>query len=87
MSRRGWLIAALAAGLAVGAQAADKAADRAPAGTAKKIRMGEPMSTGMMKPGMMKGEVRGAAEKKTRAMQPLMEQEEKSMPAPAAARP
>jgi hypothetical protein len=41
--------------------------------------MDEPMSTGMMKKGMMKGDVKAAADQKSRKMQPLMEQEEKAM--------
>lgn len=49
-------------------------------GNAKRMRMHEPMATGMTKPGMKKGDVRSAAEKKAREMQPMMEQEEKSMP-------
>lgn len=40
----------------------------------------QPMSTGMMKPGMKKGDVGKAAEQKTRKLEPMMEQEEKSMP-------
>lgn len=45
-----------------------------------KMRMTEPMETGMMKQGMKKDDVRKAARKKAREMQPMMEQEERSMP-------
>lgn len=44
------------------------------------MKMDEPMTTGMMKKGMMKGDVKSAADRKAKVMQPLMEQEEKSMP-------
>lgn len=42
--------------------------------------MHEPMTTGMMKNGMMKGDVKNVADKKVKEMQPMMDQEEKSMP-------
>lgn len=45
----------------------------------KKMKMDEPMTSGMMKKGMMKGDVKNAADKKDKEMQPMMEQEEKSM--------
>lgn len=44
------------------------------------LRMNEPMPTGMAKEGMKKGDVKSLADKKTKAMQPMMEQEEKAMP-------
>ncbi|WP_040395804.1 hypothetical protein [Aromatoleum toluclasticum] len=61
------------------------AADLSPAASVhelkKKMKMDEPMETGMMKKGMMKGDVKKAADQKDRALQPMMEQEEKTMPA------
>jgi hypothetical protein len=77
MSRHPALAAAaafLAVCLAGGGQAADSPRQR------KKMNMDQPMSTGMMKPGMTKGEVRKAAEEKARKLEPLMEREEKAMP-------
>lgn len=47
----------------------------------EKMKVNEPMETGMMKEGMTKGDVRKAAEKKDRELQPMMEQEERKMPA------
>lgn len=47
----------------------------------KKMKMDEPMETGMMKEGMTKGDVKKAAERKKRELQPMMEQEERKMPA------
>jgi hypothetical protein len=47
----------------------------------KKMKMDEPMETGMMKKGMTKGDVKKAAEEKARELQPMMEQEQKTMPA------
>ena len=75
------LITAIVAG---GLRHAAHAADPSPAPPLsehpKKIKMNEPMRTGMMKKGMMKGDVKRAAEKKATAMQPTMEQEQASMP-------
>lgn len=71
----------LAACAALAAAADDKqpsAAAKVPA--EKSIRMDEPMTTEMMKPGMMKSDVKNVAEKKDKAMKPMMEMEEKSMP-------
>lgn len=70
---------------AVGVHADDKsAADKATVDHVdkhkKKMRMDEPMTTGMMKKGMMKGDVKSAADKKAKDMKPTVEQEEKSMP-------
>jgi len=45
------------------------------------MRPDEPMTTGMMRKGSMKGDVRKAARSKEATMAPRMEQEEKSMPA------
>lgn len=47
----------------------------------KKMKTDEPMETGMMKKGMTKGDVKKAADEKARELQPMMEQEEKTMPA------
>jgi len=71
------LAAVIAACLALGAHAADKS----PVASAhkKKMKMDEPMTTGMMKKGMMKGDVKSTADKKAKEMQPMMEQEERSM--------
>ena len=46
----------------------------------EKMKADQPMNTGMMKPGMKKGDVRKAAERKARKLEPMMEQEQKSMP-------
>lgn len=80
------LAAALVAGSAFGVGAADRAAPAAPPGPEQKMKMDEPMATGMMKQGMRKGDVKRAADRKAKAMQPMMEQEEKAMP-PAKAQP
>ena len=42
---------------------------------AKPMKMDEPMPTKMAKPGMRKGDVKKAAEKKQRDMAPMMEKE------------
>lgn len=77
------LLASLAAGSAVAAANADQAAGGKPP-PRKAIRMNDPMTTGMMKPGMIKGEVKRAAERKAKDMQPAVAREEQSMPqAPA----
>lgn len=57
-----------------------------PAAPVPKMQMDAPMQGGMMKEGMKKGDVKRAAARKGRAMKPVMEREEKSMP-PAAGRP
>lgn len=46
----------------------------------KKMKMNEPMTSGMAKAGMMKGDVKSAGEKKAKEMHPMMEQEQKAMP-------
>ena len=74
------LAAVIAACVALGAHAADKSPDANAHKHKKKMRMDEPMTTGMMKKGMVKGDVESAAAKKAKEMQPMMEQEEKSMP-------
>ena len=71
------LAAIIAACLALGAHAANKPpltnADK------KKMKMNEPMTTGMMKKGMMKGDVKSAADKKSKEIKPMIKQEEESM--------
>jgi hypothetical protein len=42
-------------------------------------KMEEPMAGKMKKPGMKQGDVKKQAEKKRRAMKPMLEQEEKEM--------
>ena len=42
--------------------------------------MDEPMTTKMMREGMMKGDVEREADKKSEKMQPMIEHEQKSMP-------
>lgn len=75
------LFAAIAAtGLTHAAFADDKASGVNEDSHAEKIRMTDSMTTGMMKKGMMKGDVKTEALKKDKAMQPMTEQEEKSMP-------
>lgn len=44
------------------------------------MKSDEPMTTGMMKPGMKKGDVRKSAGANEDKMKPMMEQEEKAMP-------
>ena len=43
-------------------------------------KMEEPMAGKMKKPGMKQGDVKKQAEKKRRAMKPMLEREEKEMP-------
>lgn len=78
--RMGLVLACLAVGTAVAAADADKAGAGGKQQARKPMRMNEPMSTGMMKPGMKKGEVKRGAERKAREMQPAMEREQESMP-------
>jgi hypothetical protein len=44
----------------------------------KKIKMAEPMAGGMKKPGMMKGDMKSAADQKDRKMDEMMKKEEKA---------
>ena len=44
----------------------------------KKIKMAEPMAGGMKKPGMMKGDMKSAADQKDRQMDEMMKKEEKA---------
>jgi hypothetical protein len=69
--------------LACTAWAAYAAEPKAPA------KMEEPMAGKMKKPGMKQGDVKKQAEKKRRAMKPMLEKEEKEMrdqPSPAGAK-
>lgn len=43
-------------------------------------KMDEPMAGNMKRPGMKQGDVKKQAEKKSRAMKPKLEKEEKEMP-------
>ena len=73
------LPAIIAACLLPGAHAADTPqAINAP--KHKKMKMEAPMNTEMKRKGMMESDVKDAAEKKAKKMQPMIEQEEKSMP-------
>ena len=72
--------AVIAVCLNLTAHAAGQSAPSPAQDQSKKMKMNEPMSTGMMKKGMTKGDVKRAAERKARALQPAMEQEQKSMP-------
>jgi hypothetical protein len=45
-------------------------------------KMEEPMAGNMKRPGMKQGDVKKQAEKKRRAMKPMLEKEEKEMPRP-----
>lgn len=77
----GLLLAAMLVGLAAnGSQAADSAAGSGTRSPQEKMRVDEPMKSGMMKDGMKKGEVRRAADRRAKALRPMMEQEEKTMP-------
>lgn len=76
----GLVAAWIAACVVTGAQAADQSPAANTHNSSKKMKMDEPMTTGMMKKGMMKGDVKSMADKKAKVMQPLMEQEEKSIP-------
>ena len=53
------------------------AADPKPAAPAQKME--EPMAGKMKRPGMKQGDVKKSAEKKSRAMKPKLEKEEKEM--------
>lgn len=73
--------AASAAPAAVGEPPDSASVAPPPAG--QKIKMDEPMSGRMMKRGMTKGDVHKQAERKSQAMKPLMDAEEKAMPSAA----
>lgn len=76
----GFFTAVATVGLMQVAFADDKASGANEDKHAKKIRMADPMTSGMMKKGMLQGDVKAEALKKDKAMQPMMEKEEKSMP-------
>jgi hypothetical protein len=65
--------AALVSG--VGAYAADSNSD-----PGKPMKMDDPMPTKMKKPGMKKGDVKKAAEKKQRELTPMIEKESADAP-------
>ena len=67
----------IAAVLALAAAACCAYADNASKG--QSMKMDEPMYGEMKKKGMKRGDVRKAAEKKERAMKPMMEEERKAM--------
>lgn len=77
-------VAALAFGIASAAETTPPAADEKPAKGApapkmkKKMKMDEPMAGGMKKPGMMKGDMKSAADRKDRQMDEMMKKEEKA---------
>jgi hypothetical protein len=76
LSRSLFLTAAL---LAFGiASAADTPSPPPPKKVVKKIKMDEPMAGGMKKPGMMKGDMKSAADQKDRKMDEMMKKEEKA---------
>lgn len=73
---RSLFLTAVALALASGTASA---ADTAPAPKVKKkIKMTEPMAGGMKKPGMMKGDMKSAADQKDRKMDEMMKKEEKA---------
>ncbi|MBI2276050.1 MAG: hypothetical protein HYU74_01720 [Dechloromonas sp.] len=47
---------------------------------AGKMKMETPMAGGMARKGMKKGDVKRAADRKLKTMQPMIEQEQQSMP-------
>ena len=67
------------AGPASADQAQDAAAP-APVRIEKPMNMDEPMETGMMKKGMMKGDVSKSAENKDEKMKEMLEKEQETMP-------
>lgn len=80
-SARFIFLAAFTVSLAGAADVVEKSrnASRQTIKAPKKMRMNEPMDTEMMKQGMKKGDVKDAADRRAQEMQPMMEQEEKSM--------
>ncbi|HZV54843.1 MAG TPA: hypothetical protein VFF82_07885 [Rhodocyclaceae bacterium] len=74
------LMAFIVASLSLGAYGADQSPAAHVKKQRKKMKMDEPMTTPMMKQGMIKGDVKNSANRKAREMQPMMEQDEKSMP-------
>ena len=85
LSRSFFLTAALLAfGVASAAETTPPPADATPDKAApalkvkKKMKMAEPMAGGMKKPGMMKGDMKSAADQKDRQMDEMMKKEEKA---------
>ena len=56
------------------------ASDPAQQSAGKAMQMDEPMPTKMKKPGMKKGDVKQAGEKKKKEMQPMLDKERQAMP-------
>jgi hypothetical protein len=63
-----------------GMSQARDAAVQPPEGVKQPLKMDEPMQGGMMKKGMLKGDVKASAEKKDKKMQEILDKEEQSMP-------
>ena len=76
----GFLAACIAACVVTGAHAADQSPAANTHKPSKKMKMDEPMTTGMMKKGMMKGDMKSAADRKAQELNSNMTLEEKSMP-------
>lgn len=78
LSRRCFLTAVLS--MAAGASAADTTPVPATKDkpVKKKLKVDEPMDGGMMKPGMVKGDMKKAAAAKERQMDEMMKKEEKA---------
>ncbi|HXE40691.1 MAG TPA: hypothetical protein VN639_19675 [Azonexus sp.] len=75
------VMALLAASLSFTVHSADQPAGAAGSPPpAKKMKMETPMASGMAKKGMKKGDVKKSADRKLKAMQPMIEQEQQSMP-------
>jgi hypothetical protein len=80
------LAVAVAAVFAAGASAADPVPDKDQAGKSpppkkkKSMHMNEPIANQMKKEGMTQGSVHAGAERKSREMEPMIEEEEKKMP-------
>ena len=73
------LLMALATAVALVSGVSAYAAD-SNSGPGKPMKMEEPMPTKMKKPGMKKGDVKKAAEKKQREMTPMIEKESADAP-------
>ena len=80
---RSFAVLAAAAILSVAAASPPPAETPSVRPAARPMKMDEPMSGGMMKDGMTKGDMRQAAERKAKTMKPMMDADEKAMPAPA----
>lgn len=74
------VMAWLAASLSFSVHPADEPAVASPPPPAKKMKMEAPMAGGMARKGMKKGDVKRSADRKLKAMQPMIEQEQQAMP-------